>query len=1100
MFCGSTKVISVPVHIERYSSNVYSYDPINERFAMGRAMFYQQHDHADIGTNASLEAKYKLLQSNYEKIMTAAKEFSEGISAIEELVHDIPTTDPDRTFAFIDETLRASKGSISSSAFERLLNVADSIKREISRVLDGHICKEYMDNLSPEELDILQDNAQVLQLLKKDAFLFPVAEGKESFSRLLTDKRVQNAWPLIRKMSMELYEKMIPAALESVIASYRNNVEKISEFYGPILFVPMIEEFCEVLLKKKTTFAWAKDFYPDIDGILKDNRTLPLLIKEVGEVLARECRRLQSCSAFTGRTVFQNNPRAIESICRRFNFADEIENVAQFVANVVDHRHVSHTAPSGDAAIIFATDLSPVEYASLSMSTRGIVCARGNTISHTAIMAKGSDIAYVVNRTIQTQLLVSEGDLVLINPLKGEIIIEPSPEQLASFYEDKKRYQREVEINNEAKSFAVGKRTYSLDGQRVEMSVIANSYKDINDTIELNKGKGANIGLLRTELLTDYGETHALPTMEEYFMFYMKAVSAVSERIDIRTLDLNDTDKKSYRGISSQGLSGIAYDLAHPENLKNQIKAILHCALLVPEKSINVIFPQIEMADQVVQTKGLVDQAVQELAAEHAGLVQIPGNISFGIMLETMELVKDSFCELKKIIELDWISCVKIGGNDLLCSVLGKARDSVTDQDFFDHTHIQTLADVIGFLQGLKTIRFSYCGQAASHKDRLPVLIGLGLQKFAVTISNYYYLKQSVMYEVNVKNWREQLFGLISSDMTPAQIQNTLVPPLHTEMKENYAKQVLDMLLQAKEQTRKEQSLVATQIEMNKKLTDLSSKLNHDNIILERFRKMVSYVNEDLLNNYVDTFDEDDMVLVFPALLWRYSEVDSFLLDPEEGFGLPQYKTSFRRKDARAKNVVQKYKGPEEYTEYFTSETYINKILRAPLSHIRRNKKLTNIDKVLLAHATPLFLDTVETLRSKIENGGFLKGSNGNVFVFFDEPQTQVIGVCIKDVRSFAGELSLVSEMEDIENGSVVFWKFPQDQERMRILKYSREIDSIGLIALGSADNNSVFPRSIDRENPYFYASISADIASHIRMFQRFNVLNKMMITMKEGH
>ena len=87
--------------------------------------------------------------------------------------------------------------------------------------------------------------------------------------------------------------------------------------------------------------------------------------------------------------------------------------------------------PTG--SIIVAHDLSPADTAHLHRAACGaFVTDVGGKTSHSAILARAFEIPSVVGLDNVTEL-VGNGDLVIVDGMRGEVIIHPSPEQCEDY-------------------------------------------------------------------------------------------------------------------------------------------------------------------------------------------------------------------------------------------------------------------------------------------------------------------------------------------------------------------------------------------------------------------------------------------------------------------------------------------------------------------------------------------------------------------------------------------------------------------------------------------------------------------------------------------
>ena len=81
--------------------------------------------------------------------------------------------------------------------------------------------------------------------------------------------------------------------------------------------------------------------------------------------------------------------------------------------------------------VLVAEDLSPADTAALDMSkTLAIVTSQGGPTSHTAILARARGIVAVVSAAEAAEL--ENGTNVIVNAAKGEIVVNPSEDEIAA--------------------------------------------------------------------------------------------------------------------------------------------------------------------------------------------------------------------------------------------------------------------------------------------------------------------------------------------------------------------------------------------------------------------------------------------------------------------------------------------------------------------------------------------------------------------------------------------------------------------------------------------------------------------------------------------
>ncbi len=243
--------------------------------------------------------------------------------------------------------------------------------------------------------------------------------------------------------------------------------------------------------------------------------------------------------------------------------------------------------PIGGRAVILAHDLTPADTVELDMAKiMAFATVRGGKTSHTGIMARTMTIPALVG-VHGLEENIEDGDLVVIDGLKGRIVVNPDEEELldynslaAQFEGYQKKIIRGCQLPAE-----------TSDGFRVQ--VLANIELIEEVTAVLDNG-GEGIGLYRTEYA--YLNRTELPNEVELTEKYSDLASIMSpRRVVFRTLDLGaDKFIASYGALEetnpAMGLRAIRFCLEHPQMFKTQLKAILRASAY---GNVSIMFPMI---------------------------------------------------------------------------------------------------------------------------------------------------------------------------------------------------------------------------------------------------------------------------------------------------------------------------------------------------------------------------------------------------------------------------------------------------------------------------------------------------------------------------
>src|SRR3712207_5954712 len=144
--------------------------------------------------------------------------------------------------------------------------------------------------------------------------------------------------------------------------------------------------------------------------------------------------------------------------------------------------------------VIVAKDLTPSDTAQVDLeNVLAFVTEIGGKTAHSSIMARSLELPAVVGTGNICSLAKNE-DIIIVDALLGEVILNPSQEELENYQVKQNNFLQEKEILKQLKN----KAAISKDGIEVGVWCNIGSPKDVKGV--LNNG-GQGIGLYRTEFL-----------------------------------------------------------------------------------------------------------------------------------------------------------------------------------------------------------------------------------------------------------------------------------------------------------------------------------------------------------------------------------------------------------------------------------------------------------------------------------------------------------------------------------------------------------------------------------------------------------------------
>ncbi len=348
----------------------------------------------------------------------------------------------------------------------------------------------------------------------------------------------------------------------------------------------------------------------------------------------------------------------------------------------------------------------------------GIAMQYGGATSHVSIMARALGLPAVVGIRDLDEA-ARHGDLMVLDGVRGTLILRPTEETL-QFYRDRKaRYEKLV--TEQLKVVPLPSET--LDGRRVMLR----ANLEFEEELGLLAHYGAHgIGLFRTEILVLMRRRLQVTEEEQYRIYRSIAERAGEGGVTFRVLDLGG-DKMLPLGNREQnpflGWRGLRVLLDKPDLLVPQLRAILRAAV---HGQARMLLPMVTGVSEVVRFKEIFEATCAELAAEGAAFNP---DVPLGIMVEVpaVALVAERFAE-----HVDFFS---IGTNDLTQYTLAVDRGNDLVGHLFDEFHPAVLHLIhrtieVGHRNGLTV---SLCGEMAANPLATPILLGLGLDEFSLS-------------------------------------------------------------------------------------------------------------------------------------------------------------------------------------------------------------------------------------------------------------------------------------------------------------------------------------------------------------------------------
>lgn len=360
---------------------------------------------------------------------------------------------------------------------------------------------------------------------------------------------------------------------------------------------------------------------------------------------------------------------------------------------------------SDDPFVLVAEDLSPADTSTLDLTkTLAIVTSQGGPTSHTAILARARGIVSVVSAAEAADL--KDGEQVIVNAAKGEVVTEPTDEEIKQAEAAKEHAAKAKELRGQAGG--------TKDGHLVPL--LANLGKPADAKTALEYG-AEGVGLFRSEFLF-IGNAEP-PSVEEQTKAYAELLAQFpGKKVVIRMLDAGADKPLPFLTPEDEpnpalGLRGLRTLRTHMNVLEGQLKA-LAAADAQTDADLWVMAPMVADAHE---------------AAYFVKLGKSFGLKKVGVMAEvpSIALMADQVAKVA-----DFVS---IGTNDLTQYTLAADRTlgSVANYQTAWHPAVLRAIKLIADAGNANGMPVGVCGEAAADPDLAVVLTGIGVNSLSMT-------------------------------------------------------------------------------------------------------------------------------------------------------------------------------------------------------------------------------------------------------------------------------------------------------------------------------------------------------------------------------
>lgn len=407
--------------------------------------------------------------------------------------------------------------------------------------------------------------------------------------------------------------------------------------------------------------------------------------------------------------------------------AMDLRDVGDKVLAVLSGETVEHTP--NEPYILIKKDLMPSDVARLdSQNVVGILTALGGASSHSAIVARALGIPAVVGAG-DSVLNIAQEIPILINGGTGEFFVNPSHEQLqqASVEQERQQFEQTKAIQT-CEIPAI-----MLDNHQVHVMV---NLGDINNADVAVKHGADGVGLLRTEFV--FMKHSQMPDVNAQIADYKKVFDAMGKRpVVVRTLDIGGDKPLAYLPLPTEenpflGVRGVRLSLRKPAMLKQQLTALIKASQQSsPNQDLRIMFPMIGRVEEWLKVKEILNHILAE-KPHH--------KLQVGMMIEvpSSAILAEKFAP-----HVDFFS---IGTNDLTQYALAIDRGHPVLSREADGLHPSVLKLIENTVKSAHKYGkwVGVCGELASDRQAVPILLGLGVDELSVATSQIPLVKMQI--------------------------------------------------------------------------------------------------------------------------------------------------------------------------------------------------------------------------------------------------------------------------------------------------------------------------------------------------------------------
>lgn len=369
----------------------------------------------------------------------------------------------------------------------------------------------------------------------------------------------------------------------------------------------------------------------------------------------------------------------------------------------------------------------------------GVLLGSGSTTAHAVIIAKARAIPTIVGLNKEDRIdRIADGDHVIMDGERGEIVINPAPEDIAS-YDEKIKKQKELAAHYAALKDLPAVTT---DGVKVDLMANIGTHMDVDNA--LNYG-AEGVGLFRSEFV--FMGRQEIPTEEDQFKAYKEAIEKCKGKLCvIRTMDIGGDKPLPYLNIPEEenpflGYRAVRISLQRRDLFLPQLKAILRAGVYGKAA---IMIPMIINVAEFKKVKEFIEEAKLELAHEGKAYSD---DVQVGIMVETPAAA------IMTPVLAKYVDFFSIGTNDLVQYTLAVDRGNANISYLYNHFNPAVLRLVQRTISSAREngIWAGMCGEMASDPNAAVLLVAMGISELSMSAPSIPRVKEKIRSISSVK-------------------------------------------------------------------------------------------------------------------------------------------------------------------------------------------------------------------------------------------------------------------------------------------------------------------------------------------------------------